>query len=387
MSPPDLATTGLRFYLPSLLGVVVAAIVRKHGKWGSRFALLCGAVGTMVTVMLLAVFPAPSLPPLVGPDPVGTRTFELPAAADGGQRLLVQAWYPAVPDPSVPLAPWLPDPALAPRIPFQRIGGALSRARQGLPLAERGGKFPVLFYEHSWTGHRAENVAQVEELASCGFVVFAVDHSGQAARVKYPDGTIVTSDLPAALDLSTEKNVKEFQLLAARCLVTRSQEIAQVVAAVRAGVEDFPAERLALDRLGAFGFSFGGSSALHLCKDATGFVAGANEDGFFFENDEPRGPFLFFDEQMPAWLLQQPTASEDAGQTFTRESEARILAAMKGASRYRVILAGTKHEAFSDRIFTTRIPRLARVGSRPAAEVHAILTAELVKFFRQQLEK
>lgn len=335
--------------------------------------------------LFLFLFPEPSPPSLGGPHAVGTLTFEVPAKGKT-PRLLVQAWYPTVQPMAGKPSPWLPDPALAPEFPFHRIGKTTARARIGAPLWEEP-KLPVVFYEHSWTGHRAENIAQIESLASKGFVVLAIDHPGQAARVRYADGTVVGTRLDDSIDFTTSKSVAAFEACAMGCLEQRIANVESVKQALMENMVPFLKGRLKLDRLGVFGFSFGGTSALRLCARDPSFHAGANEDGLFLGEEMPKGPFLFFDQEMPAWLQSEPSADEDAGQTLTRKAEANILAAMKQPLRYRKILHGTTHDSFNDRIFLSRYPRLARAGNRPASEVHAILVARLSEFFRRELHE
>lgn len=239
----------------------------------------------------------------------------------------------------------------------------------------------MLLYEHSWTGHRSENVAQVESLASRGFIVVAIDHPGQAARVRYADGHVVTTQLPEHPDLSSETSVASFLKLAEACIDRRTTNIARVKAALKVGAVPSLSGHLGLERMGVFGFSFGGTCALSLCARDPAFVAGANEDGLFLFDDEPRGPFLFFDGEIPAWLLGNPTPDENAGQTLTRRAEARIRHALRKPSRQRHIIEGTNHASFYDQIFHSRIPRLARAGKRPAAQVHDTITETLADFF------
>ena len=333
--------------------------------------------------VFLFLFPVPSPPPLEGPHAVGTLTFEIPASGKI-PRLLVQAWYPTDHPEAGRPTPWLPDPALAPGFPFHRIRNATARARSGAPLWHES-KLPVLFYEHSWTGHRAENIAQVESLASKGFVIVAIDHPGQAARVRYADGTVALTKLATSIDFTTSKGVAAFQAGAMACLEQRISNVAAVKQALLDNTVPVFKDRLKLDRMGVFGFSFGGTSSLRLCARDSSFHAGANEDGLFLGDEMPKGPFLFFDQQMPAFLLTDPAPGEDPGKILTRMAESRILAAMNQPSRFREILDGTTHESFSDRIFLSRYPRLARAGSRPAEEVHAFLTSRLADFFSREL--
>ena len=76
---------------------------------------------------------------------------------------------------------------------------------------------------------------------------------------------------------------------------------------------------------------------------------------------------------------------EDVGQALTRVAEGHIQEAMRQPGRERVILDGTRHLSFSDRIYASPLPRLARAGTRPAVEVHEIIGARLNDFFKAAL--
>lgn len=312
--------------------------------------------------------------------------MEIPATG-ASPRLVVQVWYPSDETGGKPAVQWLPDKALAPPFPYHRLAHAKARVRQDAPLAKIQGPLPVVFYEHSWMGHRAENIAQVESLASEGFVVVAVDHPEQAARVLYQDGTVVKGRYPEPLDFSSTKSTADFVANARHCFAERLEQVERVRLALAGEAAGILSGRLRLDRAGVFGFSFGGSTAIQLCAKNPAFVAGANEDGLFLENDFPRGPFLFFDQETPAWLESARKPDENAGQILTREAEARIQDALKQPYRDRLILSGTRHLSFSDRIFASPLPRLARVGTRPAQEVHDILCQRLAVLFRTELLK
>lgn len=351
-------------------------------KWLRRLLASSAAVMAGAALLYQFLFPVPSPPPLPGPHAVGTLTFEIPSTGDA-PPLVAQVWHPTDDAMGGSATPWLPDPALAPRFPWQRIGSAPSRARSGVAVSN--GTWPLLWYEHSWTGHRAENIAQVENLASRGFIVVAVDHPGQAASVRHADGHVVATQLPDHPDLSSETAVASFLDLADACLERRLTNIARVKAALKDGVSPSLSGYLDLERMGVFGFSFGGTCALRLCARDPAFVAGANEDGLYLFDDEPRGPFLFFDQETPAWLLENPSPDENAGQSLTRRAEARIQQALRRQGRFRHVIAGTNHASFCDQLFHSRIPRLARAGKRPAAEVHSTLSNNLAEFFERTI--
>lgn len=315
---------------------------------------------------------------------MGTITFEIPAEK-AAPRLLVQVWYPS--DKGGGGSPWLPDPRLAPGFPFDRIARAKAHASPGVPVVDYSAPLPVIFYEHAWMGHRAENVAQVEDLASRGFVVVAADHPGQAMRVLYPDGTVVEGNLPRVPDFSSSQGIAAFLTTAEKCFDERRRNLDRVLVSLAGPDAGVLRRRLVLDRVGVFGFSFGGSHAVRLCARHSAFHAGANEDGLFLGNESPRGPFLFFDSELPAWLGTPPSSVETPEQELIRQAEARIQEAQKGVNPQRVILSGVGHSGFTDAIFRSPLPHLAGTGSRTATEVHSQISDKLASFFTAALKR
>ena len=338
--------------------------------------------GALSTALLCWLFPLPVPPALAGSHAVGTFNFEI----ESSPKLLAQVWYPSDQLENADPEPWLPYSELAPAFPYHRLAYARAHSRRNVPAITTDKLLPVMFYEHSWMGHRAENVVQVEDLASRGFVVVAVDHPGQAERVRYADGSVVPGRYPEPIDLSTLKAEAAFEATAEQCFTERMAQVERVRLALKGNAAGNLRGRLNLDHAGVFGFSFGGSTALRICSVNPAFVAGANEDGLFLGTAMPRGAFLFFDQEMPAWLLKPAEPGEDVSQMLTRRAEEHVLEAMRQPECERVIIDGSRHLSFSDRIYASPFPRLARVGTRPAGEVHEILSARLAGFFRVSLD-
>lgn len=115
----------------------------------------------------------------------GARPRHLAVDAPG-RRLLVQLWYPAVPPADArPVAVWqaLREPGRAPWLVrgllglLRYRGTAVAGARLA-GAALRG----VVLYNHGLVSFAGENGSLVEELASHGFVVIAVEHREQRAE-------------------------------------------------------------------------------------------------------------------------------------------------------------------------------------------------------------
>lgn len=362
---------------------LAAARLKPLTRW---LGVAIAAGGAALTALLCWLFPVPVGPALPGPHGVGTQTFEFQRPGQDSPALVAQVWYPSDEAARLPAGAWLPEARLWPDFPLRRFADARSHARPGAPLAGTG-RLPVIFYEHAWMGHRAENIAQVEHLASRGFVVIAVDHPGQACSITHADGLVEKGELAPVESFDSPEKVAGFQELASRCLQERATHLAEIRQALERGEVPPLRDRLELRQLGVFGFSFGGTSAIHLCATEPAFRAGANEDGLFLDEAAPKGPFLFFDSEMPSWLIDPPLPGESAWQALVRRGEERIRSALAAPQRFRTILAGTRHGSFTDRGFGCRYPRLIHLGSMPAREVHSRVTGELSRFFTEALAR
>jgi predicted dienelactone hydrolase len=120
------------------------------------------------------------------------------ADPDDRRELIVQLWYPAKPDPSAPRALYVQDAgALAPvarllQVPestFAQWTSLTTNAVEAAPVADDQPSYPVvIFLEGIKFGYRQQNTFQVEELASHGYIVAAIDQPYVAATVVFPDG-------------------------------------------------------------------------------------------------------------------------------------------------------------------------------------------------------
>jgi dienelactone hydrolase len=156
----------------------------------------------------------PAFPPPGGRYGNGTVTYhwvdesrpEVLSPRPGDHReLMVQLWYPAHPDLAAPRAPYLPDadavaPALAsflgvPASHLTPLAHTTSNAVEHAPLGEDADPYPVVIVLVGIKGsYRQIQTFQVEELASHGYVVAAVDQPYSVAMVVFPDGRRVPYD-------------------------------------------------------------------------------------------------------------------------------------------------------------------------------------------------
>ena len=167
------------------------------------FALLLAALG-FASCLSSDFLPEPS----GSADYLGTDRFVL-----GDRRgLVLQVWYPAaepgagVPDPMISkeeikaltgINMPIGEEALANRMP--------SGAYAGAPIDRSGAPYPVIIFDHGFEGYARQNLTQMEELASHGYILISVSHPGESAVTVYPDGSLVYIDSDRYPSLIYEK--------------------------------------------------------------------------------------------------------------------------------------------------------------------------------------
>ena len=113
----------------------------------------------------------PSLP---GPFEVGVTTVTW-YDADRDRSLLVDIWYPAIPEAGA--APHAYPLALAEDVVLGELPSGLGVVEDAAADLS-GAPYPVVLFSHGNNGMRFQNLFQGEHLASHGYVFVAPDHTG-----------------------------------------------------------------------------------------------------------------------------------------------------------------------------------------------------------------
>jgi dienelactone hydrolase len=105
-----------------------------------------------------------------GPYPVGVRTRQEERA---GRPLALEVWYPATDEHAGR------DVAPATRDTYELFPGLPPGWQEAVRDATaRPGRFPLVAFSHGYGGHRRQSTFLCTHLASHGYVVVAVDHTG-----------------------------------------------------------------------------------------------------------------------------------------------------------------------------------------------------------------
>lgn len=412
----------------------------KSRKWrialGSSACLLVAGAAIMIWMFPLSPLPRPS-----GPYPVGVRTFELSdksrrgllgAAPGAPRRLLVRVWYPAASVTSLTEArPYFT------KIEAQTLARAMgmtvgfppllihlrhvkTNSYEDAPLREQPERFPVIFYSHGYTLYLSQNTVLMEDLASHGYVVFAVQHSYDSAPTPFADGSVAPLDPGLAADAAHPQSAADREATSGHTIDAR------LLGALDAGSEavrhqdriafrsplTWVADRIFvhdqlqraevppaivsiaaasdLDHVGEMGMSFGGATAAAVCMVDKRCVAAANLDGRDAANlaldRQIPVPLLMLHSDMRAFTAKVDGVSSRNLRSFNELSYEPFATAGQRTDIVRVSMLGARHLGLSDLPLFVRWPLRNRLfGSAPTDALLGIQTSFVRGFFDRYL--
>ena len=242
------------------------------------------------------------------------------------REVAVHLWYPADGRPVGPQAPYIPHIAEISTVlgdsgmtsAFGAVGGAIasgvvpSHSFAEAPVRRQGRPFPVLVFSPGFGESCLTYSAQLEELASQGYVVFGIDHPYDASAVWLPGNRIVqfaSARWNAAL--AQPKGAVSYQLAQVPLRTGDIRFVIDRVTQLDRGEPGNPFEgTLDLGQIGAFGHSLGGIAAASACRWDARIRACMNEDA-----DEEGRPF---DGGPAALPLKQPFLFMATGHSIYR---------------------------------------------------------------------
>jgi dienelactone hydrolase len=359
----------------------------------------------ILATVLVIVVPTCEVPKPTGPFAVGTvvrhlvdpnRTETL-ADTHGPRELMIQIWYPAerpgTSKPAIPSADTATRPAnslAAFSLPchcFATVGAPISAARAS---------YPVVIYSPSWHGQRDQNTFQTEELASYGFVVVGIDHPYGSRVTVFPDGRIAYAELVEFEVLSSEASLQASIRYIERQLAVRVEDVEFVARELKQfakpGSGDPFSDRLDLNRLGIFGYSFGGAVAAQACFIDPDFKAGMNVDGSMWGDVAEAGvsqPFLFMTETLeppPPDKLTARAPEKRRNAALELRDYRQQRHSVEAHGNYLIAVDGTGHVNFeAPPTSPTLRYYLLDSGRLDAQRTMAIVRAYVVAFFQKHL--
>ena len=348
--------------------------------------------------------PAPS-----GPFAVGVGTLRLTDSTRATSRsirtrpLTVRLWYPARRSSAAEHAPYAPEPALLDamvRDGYLDLDSATIRAWAHVRLAARRDAppapapsargWPVLVFSHGMGVAGMNYAAIVQDLASHGYVVLAIDHPIGGFTLA-PDGRLLR---PGADSLHYPE--RPIISMVRDWAIDDALVLRRVAALLRAPSASPVALDLDTTRAGALGHSLGGAAALEACRTQSLFVACADMDGAPFGDVETEGvgkPILVLLSEPDRRRDPPPRDSTEAARrrrflAMGRERDsswAAICTLQRGATCDVVKLIGTGHFSFSDAPFQFPAQLVGVGATLKPAEMHRAITNRLLAFFDRTL--
>ncbi len=279
-----------------------------------------------------------------GPWEVGVRTIEITDAQNPERRLPVDVWYPVEADATEGLK----------RHEYSFIPGLGYTSEVSWDEAPAAsGPFPLVIYSHGSGGFRWVSTFLTEFLASKGFVVAAVDHTGNTA-----------------LDEFTGQSLPEAEVAQVRPRDVSST--IDAVLALSADSADPLAGRINADQIGVTGHSFGGYATLAVAGGASGPQGGLAADSRV-KALVALAPYtsLISEDQMASITVPLMVISGTLDTTTPIDPQTELVWSSAGSRPLvRVDITGAAHNSFTD-LCQLRIA----VGQRP--DVPEAISAEL----------
>ncbi len=403
---------GARWQMIPLYILAIAFIpmgIRKVMQPEHRFKLgftILAAILLLVGGALPILLPVPVFPDTTGPYAVGTTSFywvdqdRLEAYSPDpdlvyadppseSRQVMVQVWYPATAGQDGEPTPYLPDgvidaQALATSFGFpafflNHFQHATTNGLLNAPIATCFEQWPVLVFSHGWNGMRYQNTAQMEALASHGYIVFAPEHAYGAVVTVYPDGTrIYNKDGALPSGVSDEEYDAAAYILGQSWVGDLVFTLDQVERLQSGEMPSIFQGHLDTNRIGMFGHSTGGGAVLQTCWQDERCKAVVGED-----------PWLVpYDRAIPASGLIQPSLNMFS-ENWLKEPNRTLVNQLwdnqpPGAQRMTIL--GTQHYDFSDiSLYSPLGATLGLKGPIKADREISLFNDFLVGFFDQHL--
>jgi hypothetical protein len=337
------------------------------------------------------------------------------------RELMVYLWYPS--DTHTANGVYLPDSAAigsAPEAAHLRqspdgayweavfSGAVTSHAGNAVPLASTPPRVPVVLFSHGDAAATSFSYTTfIEDLASRGYVVAAVEHPWSSAVVRFPSGLMIfgsdreqlrgdrAPDLPyfdgVELAMRDKRLLADVEAADLRYVVDQLERVDRNRASTFFG-------RLDLTAVAAVGHSLGGMAAIRACQLDLRLKAcvsqdGTTADGVFLQYPGApplEQPSLFIDATPPVTFTDQQlgergiTRKEWTAYTGSLEKieDTQLGSAVSGAYRIRLLAAGIGHSSFGDAVLSA-----STADARQRAQQNTRLTIEVTRAFLDRMLK
>ncbi|MGG4497599.1 alpha/beta hydrolase family protein [Brevibacillus reuszeri] len=336
--------------------------VSKH--WGAKLAKGAGLVVAAVAMIAVpTLFPLFSFPKPTGEYAVGTQAFhqvdptrkELVVPNSRVNReLMVQVYYPAEKGTGTP-APYHENidaftkqfsaTQEFPYIATTHLGLIKTHSYTNAVPLQTSAKFPLLLFAHGMSLYSQQNTFQLEELASHGYVIVAINFTGSAAITVFPDGDQV--------DFTPIENTITFL----NNLILLWEQDASFVLdeVIRADFDDkFKpiAKLIDYDHIGMLGHSFGGATSAQMLVKDDRIKAAIDMDGGLYgapmPKDGPGKPFMLMNAEASIRFMKEAYSQEPGNRDELFVESYLRNKTIEKTGVYTAVIPKTNHGSFTD---------------------------------------
>ena len=304
---------------------------------------------------------------------------------------MVQVWYPAEKVEGAEPYPYINNPEqYGDWKEYKPALHVKTNAVLDAPISRAQSKYPVLIYNHGGGWMRNVATFQTEMLANHGYVVFSIDHTGFNKTVVFPDGYKFVQDtnkFPEPTGKSDDDARASFDYLGGLPFKAWVGDISFVIDQIEK-LNNKPGSifhnRLDLEKIGSFGWSFGGAASVQVAKDDKRIKAVVDCDGQLFGDVVETGieePILMMHGE-----VEKPSPDQMSHEDFekllqeVRAQDTSFLAKTR-SDRYVLKIKKSQHGSFSDlMLFFPQVPH--EIDKHLA---HEIINAYTLAFFDRYL--
>lgn len=392
----------LTFFL--LISIALRLLSSVERILSNRWRIILGFIALiwlLSAILIPVVIPIPILPEPTGPFSIGTTTYHLvdpdrmeiySPGTNNKREFMLQVWYPANGNlnestPGRPVnAPYFSQLELAAKALSERLGlppffldhlnFVATHAIVNEPMIDGDGHFPLLIFSPGLRGIRGQNTAQFEDLASHGYIVASMDHPYDSVVTIFPDGRVI---LHANQRIFPESI--PFLESAQKLINVRTGDVdysLDFLTKANADPKSLFYKRIDLEKVGVFGHSTGGGTALAFCGQDQRCDAGLIYDGWLqpvpeeiVENPLDQ-PILFMSTE--EWLGEENRTLGESN--FARQEQ----------PSYSAFINGMNHNNFTDIPLLSPItPMLRLAGPIDATRGVEIINSLSLAFFDKYL--
>jgi len=302
------------------------------------------------------------------------------------RKIVLQVWYPAISknDSIYPYLDYeeLRIPTIAKRLEVsERIIKHINNVKANSYYKARhiNKEFPIIIFSHGLGGNRTQNTANIESLASNGYIVYAIEHTFDANITVFNDST----SHPFKSYLSDDVDKEEFYNVRIPQITTRAKDVSFIIDQITL----FKDQGLYLGRIsdinsiGIFGHSFGGGTAALSSYLDTRIDACLGLDAWFEpipQNIINTGidiPFCWIGQIQKNWT----SAPYNEKQLITFHNNNKH-------DSYIIEIDQTKHMDYADIPYLTRVSRLMGLSGKAGKNITLDLNKTINLFFNNYLK-